>query len=284
MLPLHLTWMAGLVLTWIMVRLMLETRLGQDSHAYWAAWRGDWRSEMYDIAPGFVDAYNYSPAFAHLVWPLAQLPWPVFGVLWSLAALTGLTYLLLPLGWRWTLPLLLCCSQEVLSGNVFWVLALVVAAGLRPTATSGALWVFPFLTKVTPALGPIWFAARREWRPFLASAAATAVVVAVSFAIDPDLWRQWLAFVVDNEASTHQVGWVLMPPLAYRLPVAVVLTVWGARTDRRWTVPVAMALATPVTGIAAFTVLAAIPRLVRDPAPAREDAAPVGPARAGRVG
>lgn len=260
-LPVHVTWIVGGVLTWILVRLMLKVRLGQDSHAYWAAWQGDWRTEMYDIAPGFPDAFNYAPAFAQAIWPLAQLPWPVFGILWSLASVVALTYLLKPLGWRWVLPLLLCSSQEILSGNIFWVLALVVAFGLGRGATSGALWAVPFLTKVTPALGPLWFAVRREWRPFFASGLTTVAIVAVSYALSPDLWRQWLAFLTDNESSTRQVGWVLLPALIYRLPFSIALTIWGALTNRTWTVPLAMALATPVTGIAAFTMLAAIPRL-----------------------
>jgi len=39
------------------------------------------------------------------------------------------------------------------------------------------------------------------------------------------------------------------------------LIVWGARTDRRWVVPVATVLAMPVLWITSPAVLVAIPRL-----------------------
>jgi hypothetical protein len=41
------------------------------------------------------------------------------------------------------------------------------------------------------------------------------------------------------------------------------VTVFAARTDRRWLVPVAMVLASPVVGWGTFALLAAIPRLRR---------------------
>ncbi|HEY6015015.1 MAG TPA: hypothetical protein VIU37_13460, partial [Candidatus Limnocylindrales bacterium] len=47
-------------------------------------------------------------------------------------------------------------------------------------------------------------------------------------------------------------------PLVIRAIPAVAIVVWGARTDRRWTVPVAAALAMPVLWYDGFAVLAAI--------------------------
>ena len=43
-----------------------------------------------------------------------------------------------------------------------------------------------------------------------------------------------------------------------RLPVALVLVAWGARTDRRWTVPVAALLALPVIWLTSLSMLAAL--------------------------
>jgi hypothetical protein len=262
-LPVHLTWLAGLLLAWISVSVMQSTRLGQDSHAYWNAVRGDWQSTLYSIPPAHLDAYNYSPAFAQLLRPVADLPWTVFGCLWSLAATLTFVYLLRPLGWRWVPPLVLCCSPEILSGNVFWVLALVVAVACHKNSrpATAALWSCVALTKLTPALGPVWYAARREWRHLAWSVAGTVAIVAVSAAVGPDLWSRWVAFVLENEDSTGVVGSSAFVPLVARLPIAVILVLWGAVTDRRWTLPLAMAVATPVAGPAAFTLLAAIPRL-----------------------
>jgi hypothetical protein len=48
-----------------------------------------------------------------------------------------------------------------------------------------------------------------------------------------------------------------------RLAVAAALIIWGARTDRRWVVPVATVLAMPVLWITSPAVLAAIPMLRR---------------------
>jgi len=52
-------------------------------------------------------------------------------------------------------------------------------------------------------------------------------------------------------------------PLVLRLPVAAAIVAWGAWTDRKWTVPLAAALAMPVLWIASFSVLAAIPAVGR---------------------
>ena len=65
-------------------------------------------------------------------------------------------------------------------------------------------------------------------------------------------------------------------PLLARLPVAAVLVVWAARTDRRWLVPVAAVLAMPVIWPNAYSVaVAVIPLLALDRALATAAAPPV---------
>jgi hypothetical protein len=57
--------------------------------------------------------------------------------------------------------------------------------------------------------------------------------------------------------SGGQVAQAQVPiPLLVRVPAAAVIVVWGARTDRRWTVPVAVTLALPVLWPSGFAVLA----------------------------
>jgi hypothetical protein len=56
-------------------------------------------------------------------------------------------------------------------------------------------------------------------------------------------------------------------PLAIRLPAAVAIVVWGARTDRRWTVPIAAMLALPALWFGGLAMLLAV-------IPLRERAAP----------
>jgi hypothetical protein len=237
--------------------------LAGDAHSYWAAWRNG----LYSAAPEQVDAYLYSPAFAQVVWPLTLLPWVAFAVLWTGAVVAAYLWLLAPLSLEWRIPILALCLSDVASGNVWSFLAVALVLGFRRPF----LWAVPLLTKVTPGVGALWFAARREWRPFVVVVAATAAVVGVSAAFAPELWRDWFAFLLhpgdyENPArETHRA--VLHLPAAARLglglPVGLALTVYAARKDRPQLLPLAMLAASPVFNLGALGLLAAIPRLSR---------------------
>ena len=83
----------------------------------------------------------------------------------------------------------------------------------------------------------------------------------------PSAWFDWANFLTSSSATgpvdNAAYQW-LIPPLALRLAAAAALIVWGARTERRWVIPVATVLAMPVLWITSPAVLAAIPRL-REP-------------------
>lgn len=229
--------------------------LGLDAHAYWRAWRGP----MYTLGPGGRDAYLYSPAFAQALWPLAQLPWPIFYASVAGGSGTLLAWLLKPAGWRWGVPLWLFFSPDVISGNVNTVLAAACVVGFSWPAA----WAFPALTKVVPTLGPLWFLVRREWRGLGLSLGWTAVVAAASIALGPSLWLHWLELLHAhvNESWGHVGGLPLMPPLVVRLVAGLALAVWAALRDHRWLLAVAMLLCNPVLWWGALAVLASIPRL-----------------------
>ncbi len=91
----------------------------------------------------------------------------------------------------------------------------------------------------------------------------TAVLVAVSLVVDFGLWQQWIdkELLVSLRQPPNQPQ--IPIPLLVRLPAAAILVAWGGLTDRKWTVPLAAALAMPVLWIAAFSVLAALPALNR---------------------
>lgn len=254
---LSLGWAGSLLFAWLSVTLVAtELGFGVDSHAYWAAWRG----QLYDAAPATRDAFLYSPAFAQAIWPITQLPWPVFAVVWGLAATATIVWLAWGAGKAWVVPLSLLGTFEILTGNINWILALVAVFALRRPG----LWVVALLTKITPAIGPVWYLARGEWRNLVVSVVWALVVTASSFALAPDLWHSWWNFLSTYaDASTDKVGAQLLPPLIVRVPVVLAFVAWGARTDRVWTLPVSMALLSPVSGIGQFVVLLAIPRLVR---------------------
>lgn len=259
----------GLIETWAHLE---QGGPGWDAWAYWDAWRG----AMYDGSVGDPGHFLYSPAFAQVVWPLAQTTWPFFlGVFIAINAV-GLAWLLRPLPVTLAVPLWLAASQEIVSGNIFIPMAIVAVLGMRRPH----LWAFVALTKVTPALGPVWFAVRREWTAVAQAAVTTLAVAAVSYVAAPGLWHQWVGFLVDQaHLSDGAIGYEFVPGPLFRIPVALVLVVWGARTDRVWVLPVAMVLATPFIWNGSFTLLAAIPRLrAARPRGARRDRADGPPA------
>ena len=91
------------------------------------------------------------------------------------------------------------------------------------------------------------------------------LLLAVSVLISPGEWSSWLEFLRDSAGDSSGLLYlspVAIPfPLAVRFPLALVVAVVAARTDRPWLLPVSMVLASPVVGWGTFALLAAIPRL-----------------------
>ena len=228
--------------------------VGLDGHAYWQAWQGP--GGLYAAPPASTDAYLYAPVFAQVIRPLALLSWPGFLAVWMALQAAVFAWLLRPLPGRWLVVAYLACLPEVLEANINGFYALMIVLGFRWSAT----WALALVTKITPGLGLIWFAARREWRPLVAPLLLTAVLVAVSFIAWPAAWGDWVGFLARNSGSGGDKTAYLVP----RLVAAAVLVAAGARTERRWTVPLAAAVASPVLFLNSFTILAAVPRLQRE--------------------
>jgi Glycosyltransferase family 87 len=240
-----------------------------DAFAYWATRGGD----LYRAADtGLIGSYLYSPAFAQLLAPFVWLPWPVFAASWT-ALLLGVYRLVV--GPRLALPLLLFIPIpfEIVSGNVHLLFAAVIVFGFRYPA----LWALVLLTKVTPGLGLVWFLVRREWRALAIALGVTAAIAAVSFVLAPADWlRWWEVLRHDATGPLATPGWYLPVPLLIRLPLATAIVAWGGLTDRRWTVPVAVAIALPVLWLNGLAILAALVPLAR----ATRSALPLSLARA----
>ena len=157
---------------------------GQDARCYWQATladpylHSDWNDPI---------AYVYSPAFLQLVSPLTALPWQAFMAVWTALLLVAVRFLtgprLLAAGLLFPFALM-----EVAGGNVSLLLAAAIVVGFR---WPGA-WSIVLLTKLTPGIGLLWFAVRREWRALAIALGVTAAIAAISFAILPDQWRTWL--------------------------------------------------------------------------------------------
>jgi Glycosyltransferase family 87 len=234
-----------------------HTALGYDARAYWLAWH---HSPMYGLPPNTADAYLYSPAFAQALWPLAQLPWPLFLAAWAVAGFAVYAWLLRPLGWSLAAPLLVFCLPQAMVGNIWPLLAVVLVFGFRHPG----LWALSLLTKVTAGVGVVWFAARGEWRDLARLLVPTALVTAVSVAISPQLWADWLHILAGGGTGGDAAGGYDLP-LGYRLPVAFALAVYAGRRSRPGILAASLALACPVFALSylmsnAF-LLTALPRL-----------------------
>ena len=232
---------------------------GQDARCYWQATladpylHSDWNDPI---------AYVYSPAFLQLVTPLTALPWQAFMAVWTTLLLVTVRFLAGPrlLAAGLLFPF---AAMEVAGGNVSLLLAAAIVIGFRWPAA----WSIVLLTKITPGIGLLWFAVRREWRSLAIALGATAAIALVSFVVLPNQWREWVDVVIRNAAAGKTGTWASVPiPLWIRLPFAIALVVWGARTDRRWTVPVAAMLALPALWYGGLSMLlAVIPLLDRAP-------------------
>lgn len=225
---------------------------GQDARAYWAA---PLEAPYTPGSVGHESAYLYSPAFLQALAPLRALPWPAFLCLWTVLLLLVLRWLSGPLLFG---PLIVLTFPELWGGNITILLAAMIVVGFaRPGA-----WTFALLTKVTPALGLLWFAVRREWRALAEVAVVTAAVVAVSWLAAPTQWADWVDLLASSTGSSTVPG-SLPVPLLLRLPVAVAVIAWAAWRGWRWLLPVGVLLAMPVIWWGGFALLAACVALER---------------------
>jgi hypothetical protein len=240
----------GILAFWFLVLAPEHRDVGRDAYAYWSVDQAN----PYALAEGSTGAFTYPPPMVRLFAPLALLSWPAFLWLWLGLQVGTVAWL----GWTRTLLVLAFppVAVELYYGNVNLLLAAAVALGFRYPAA----WAFVLLTKVTPGVGLIWFAVRREWRSLAVALGATAAIVAVSVAIDAPLWGDWLAVI--RQGTISEAG-ILASSIWLRLVAAAILAAWGARTDRRWTVPVAVTLGMPVLFPATLCVLLAVLTLDR---------------------
>jgi hypothetical protein len=194
----------------------------------------------------------YPPPVAQLSTLLQPLGWHLFVVLLLTATFGAMWFCVR----EWSIPLLLLGVPHYLNvgppelatfldyallGNLQWLLAaLCLVAISRPQ-----LWTVLLFAKVTTAVGWWWYPARGEWRKAALAAAAAAAVFAGSFLAAPHLWFEFAGFVARNYTMANPPMTTFPVPIGIRLPTALALVVWGARTDRPWAVPVAVGWALP---------------------------------------
>jgi hypothetical protein len=219
--------------------------VGRDAFAYWSVDLDDPYATEY-LATG---AFAYSPAIALVFAPFGAVSWPAFLAIWyglNLLVLVAVAGRALPL-WLAYPPL----AMLIIMGNIEILLGFAVVLGFRwPWA-----WAVIALTKVTPAIGLLWFAVRREWRSLGIALGATALVVGVTWLLAPTQWTDWFALLWSGGETG---AWL---PLWLRLPAAAALVVWGALRDRKWTVVVAVMFTVPQFWFASLGGLVALAAL-----------------------
>lgn len=231
-----------------------------DAHAYWAV---DLLNP-YGRAVATQDAFTYPPPAAIGFWVLGHLPWPVFQALWTV--LIGLALLYLAGPWSILVLALPPVYSDLYLGNIHILLAAAIVGAFRRPG----LWAFVVLTKPTSGIGLLWFLVRREWRDVAIAVGVSGSIVLVSVVLQPGLWPAWIEYVLRTGVAPDvgTAAWVPIP-LLVRLPAALVIVVWGARTNRPWTVPIASMLALPVLWMVGLSMILGAIALVRRPDRAR---------------
>ena len=250
-----IAYLLGSVVGLIPFTLQLDVPPGLDLRAYWAA---DLDNLYAGAEIGVTGAFLYSPAFAQAFAPLRLLPFELVFALW-LGLCLGLLAWMRVL-WFVAIPPVIA---DLYFGNIHVLYAAVIVAGFA----APGLWALPWLTKVTPGIGSLWFALTGQFRALAVAVGATALIAVFSIALAPDLWADWVASLVGNIGRPTGMRADAVP-LVVRFPLALAVLAWGARTNRRWTIPVAVFLAAPTIWPGSVAILAAAfsPRLRPPPA------------------
>ena len=221
-----------------------------DAHLYWSSGP----DHMYPTEWGIAGGYVYAPPLATLIGVLRPIGWPLFIVGWTTLSWFALWYCV-----RAWVPVVVVASFALvpfIGGNVVGYLfmgnvQLIMAAAIVASVRGWPGWsAIPVLTKLV-GITLVWYVARREWRNLGIAIGATAVVVLVTFILNPTAWFDFLTFVTRNRIDQSPVPLVPVA-LPIRLAFSILLVTWGGRTDRAWTVPVAAGLAIPALYVWSF--------------------------------
>ena len=226
-----------------------------DAHNYYALDLADpYRNRWADY-----ESFVYSPAFGQLIYPATLLPVEAFYKMFQAINLACLAWLLGPLGAAIAL-LVPFTRSELSAGQIHLWLAVMCVLGVRHPS----VWAFGLLTKVTPGVGLLYFAARREWKAMGVAMLSTTAIIAVSALLVPRAWFEWIDLLAESSTRTVENLALSEWPAAFRLPIAAGLTVMAGWRHRPAALPVIVCFALPAIWPGALTMLAAIPRLRRN--------------------
>ena len=255
-------WVAALrmpiaVIGWI-VLLALSLRVAGldlvDARTYYTVDLSDAYASSTLNEGGFV----YSPAFALVAQPLQGLSFEIFARLILIGSAVALGFMVTP--WMAALLVLVQApgvSGELAVGNIDLVIgALLVLVWRRPW-----LWSAILLTKVTPGVGLVWYATRREWRPLALATVATLVVVLISLPFTAQAWPEWFGVLTGQNVRVADAQ--VMIPFAARALLGIGIVAFAGSTDRLWLIPIAAAISVPIPNAPHWTMALASIRLYR---------------------
>jgi hypothetical protein len=254
----HALTIVGIVsLPYIVLINLTKSMFGFDAYAYWAIDLNDLYGRSIANTSD-LGAFRYTPAVGQLFAPFHLLPWELFLAIWTAALVAALIWLV---GRSWLILLAFPpVPLELYHGNVHLLMAVAIVVGFRyPIA-----WAFIVLTKVSPGVGALWFAFRGEWRKFAIAVGGTVAIAAISFLIAPNLWREYTSTMVDNLAYDPGHPYPVPIPIPIRMVISAAVVWWGARTDRRWVVPIAVTLSLPIIWFHGLAILVACIPLWRE--------------------
>jgi hypothetical protein len=205
--------------------------------------------------------FAYPPVAIQALAPLLGLPFNAFVALLRAAELAALVLLTGPA----TIVALFLppVAAEINAANINLLLAVAVVGGFR----CPVLWSVLLVTKPSAGVILLWPLVRREWRRLAIAIAPAAIVSIVSFALQPHVWLDWLAYL---PGFGDTPGWPFPIPIWPRLPFAIVLVIWGARSDRQWIAVLGTILAWPRLYFLSIALLVALlPPLAHAPLTAR---------------
>ncbi|HJP89525.1 MAG TPA: glycosyltransferase 87 family protein [Candidatus Limnocylindrales bacterium] len=229
-----------------------------------AYWLGGYR--LANGLPVYPDPSVAFEDFAfHYVPPVAQVLAPIAAVVAAVPFLILFRAVLLLALWdlagRRMLDMLamlafvpLAYSLRVENVEILMAIAIVYGLARWP-------WMFLFggIVKVSPGLGLVYLALQRRWRDVVISAALGALIVAVSYVLAPDLWRDWLHAI---GGRSDVIGNSIVPlPYSVRAIAGFVLTIVAGLIGRRrgeLLLVVAVTIANPGLSLQGFAVLAAV--------------------------
>lgn len=230
-------------------------------------------------------AYRYMPTFAALVSPVSLMPELVGTWLYRLASLLCVRYLVgswRATGWALLLPPV---SIELMALNLTLPLAAAGRWALRGESAAAGLLPFAATLKYGSALllPYVWLCQPDRRRALIVGLVAIVGITAVHAAVDPQIWMEFGASLIQQSQSVNDAPYVgdqllfIVPStlgdFLLRFALGGLMVVLAAKNQWAWLAFTAATIAVPTLWLGRLAPLIAVPRLWMEDRAARSRAA-----------